>query len=156
MIFGKKKKTEINDNNVEVIKPEDIDSSDGVDSSDDVDSSDGVDAIATFNTFMSLYQQSVELDAKVETFRIKSKVELARIASQYKLSHDFLVMTFGEREKALSKHYEVLDKGLETGDKDLIIGAMQSISSIVTKSPLQDFEKFAKAYDDESQKLLDW
>ena len=68
----------------------------------------------------------------------------------------YLEGTFGERDKALVKHYDLLDKAVDSNDRDLILASLQGISSIVTKSPLDDFEKFVELYNDPSQELLDF
>lgn len=64
--------------------------------------------------------------------------------------------TFGERDKALTKHYDLLDKAVASNDRDLILASLQGISSVVTKSPLDDFEKFVELYNDPTQELLDF
>ena len=67
-----------------------------------------------------------------------------------------LEKTFGERDKALSKHYDLLDNAINSNDREMILVALHGISSIVTKSPLDDFEKFVELYNDTSQPLLDF
>ena len=52
--------------------------------------------------------------------------------------------------------FRSLDKAVASNDRDLILASLQGISSIVTKSPLDDFEKFVELYNDPSQELLDF
>lgn len=63
---------------------------------------------------------------------------------------------FGEREKALDVHYRTLDKAIESNDRELIVAAIQGISTIVTKTPLEDLERLAQLYNDSSAPLLDF
>ena len=58
----------------------------------------------------------------------------------------------GEENAASAKQ----DKAVASNDRDLILASLQGISSIVTKSPLDDFEKFVELYNDPSQELLDF
>lgn len=47
----------------------------------------------------------------------------------------------------------VLDKALKSNDRELIIGALQGISSIVVKNPLEDIAKLAFALQNPKQRL---
>lgn len=104
----------------------------------------------------SLYSDCQMVKAQTEQVKAWSQVEIAKTVAKYKSCQEFMYHTFGERDKALAKHYELLDKAIEGNDKDLIISALQGIGGIVTKSPLQDLEEFAKLYEDTSQPLLDF
>ena len=108
------------------------------------------------NNIATVYNNSLQVERDVAAVKAWSEVKLAEVAAKYKLCENFLNQTFSERDKALSKHYELLDKALETNNKDAIILAMQGISSIVTSSPLSDLEKFAQLYNDTSMPLLDF
>ena len=55
---------------------------------------------------------------------------------------------FGEREQALNKHYAVLDNAMQTGDREMVIVALQGISSIVVSNPLEQFTEMVKALED--------
>ncbi|MBO7561691.1 MAG: hypothetical protein J6T04_02245 [Bacteroidales bacterium] len=105
---------------------------------------------------LSLYAQCKEVEAKTEQLKIWSNVKIAEITAKYKSCQDFLEKTFGERDKALSKHYELLDNAIASGDRELIIHSLHGISNIVTSSPLDDFEEFVKLYEDTSRPLLDF
>ena len=104
----------------------------------------------------SLYRDCQMVEAQTEQVKAWSQVEIAKTVAKYKSCQEFMYHTFGERDKALTKHYDLLDKAIEGNDKDLIIAALQGIGGIVTKSPLQDLEQFAKLYEDTSQTLLDF
>lgn len=104
----------------------------------------------------SLYRDCQMVEAQTEQVKAWSQVEIAKTVAKYKSCQEFMYHTFGERDKALTKHFELLDKAIEGNDKDLIISALQGIGGIVTKSPLQDLEEFAKLYKDTSQPLLDF
>ena len=105
---------------------------------------------------VSVYNNSLQVERDVAALKAWSEVKLAEVAAKYKLCESFLNHTFGERDKALNKHYELLDKAIATNNKDAIILAMQGISGIVTSSPLADLEKFAQLYNDTSVPLLDF
>lgn len=93
---------------------------------------------------------------RTEQMRLWSDVQITSTIARYKLCHEFLSHTFEERDGALQKNYDVLDRAIENGDKELIIKAMQGISSIVTTSPLQELEEFTKIFNDPNAPLLDF
>lgn len=104
----------------------------------------------------NMYKECVLAEERTKQVQAWGQVEMARTVAKFKTAQDFLEKTFGERDKALSKHYDLLDNAVKSNDRNLILAALQGISSIVTKSPLDDFEKFVELYNDTSQPLLDF
>ncbi len=112
--------------------------------------------VDSVQSLYSMYNQAKEIEAKTEQMRLWSNVKIAEITTKYKSCQDFLEKSFGERDKALEKHYNILDRAIEKGDRELVLYALQGISGIVTKSPLSEFEKFVELYNDTSKPLLDF
>jgi len=115
--------------------------------------------IASSNTtqqLLDIHRQSVELRERTKQIDALSKVQIAKIAAKYRLAETALCNIFSERDKALGKHYELLDKAIEKDDNELVIAALKGISGIVSSSPLSDFEKMLSIYDDTSVPLLDF
>ncbi len=108
------------------------------------------------NNIVDVYAQCKEAEERSERMRVWGQVNMAETVAKFKSCQMFLDRVFGERDAALSKHYDLLDKAVASNDKDLIIAAIKGISTIVTKSPLEDLEAFAKVFNDESQPLLDF
>ena len=108
------------------------------------------------NNIVDVYAQCKEAEERSERMRVWGQVKMAETVAKFKSCQMFLDRVFGERDAALGKHYDLLDKAVATNDKDLIIAAIKGISTIVTKSPLEDLEAFAKVFNDESQPLLDF
>lgn len=108
------------------------------------------------NQAMDLYARCKEVSEKRKAVEAWSKVKITETVAKYKACEEFLNHTFGERDKALSKYYDILDKGVASGDNQLILSALQGISGIVTSSPLSDFKEFALLWEDTSQTLLDF
>ena len=103
-----------------------------------------------------MYAECKRIEAQTELVKAWSQAEIVKTVAKYKLCQEFMYHAFGERDKALTQHYDLLDKAIISNDKDLIIAALQGIGGIVTKSPLQDIEQFAKLYEDTSRPLLDF
>lgn len=103
-----------------------------------------------------VYAESQRLNAQVKMTEQWSRVEMAKTAAKFYATKELIERTFGERHEALSKYYNALDHALASGDRDLIVAAMHQISSIVTSSPLADFQTFVERFNDKSQPLLDF
>ena len=104
----------------------------------------------------NLYSQCMQVEARTEQVRAWSEAKITETVAKYRSCQDFLNFTFGERDRALSKHYDLLDKAVADGDRELIIAALKGISGIVTSSPLSDFDSFVQLYNDTTQPLLDF
>lgn len=103
-----------------------------------------------------VYRESQQLAAKVEVVKEYGKIELAKTAAKFQTTKHIIEEVFGERREALSRYYKTLDHAIETGEKGLIVSAMQNISSIVVSSPLSDIQNFMKVFEDKTQPLLDF
>lgn len=110
----------------------------------------------TMNMAKDIWNQSKQIELQAKQIDTWGNVQIAKTIAKFKTCQDFLERSFGERSGALNKNYEVLDNAVATGDREQILAVLKSISSIVTSSPLDDFEKFSELYDDESQPLLDF
>ena len=108
------------------------------------------------NQAMEIYARCQEVTEKRKAVEAWSKVKITETVAKYKACQDLLNHTFGERDKALSKYYDLLDNAVNSNDNQLIISALQGISGIVTSSPLSDFQEFVRVWDDTSQPLLDF
>ena len=104
----------------------------------------------------NMYRECILAEEKTKQVQAWGQVEIAKTVAKFKTAQDFMEKTFGERDRALSKFYDRLDDAVASGDREMILASLQGISSIVTKSPLDDFEKFVDLYNDTSQPLLDF
>lgn len=104
----------------------------------------------------NLYTQCQAFKARTEQINAWSNVQMANTIAKYKVCQQFLESTFGERNGALQKHYELMDKAIESGDRELILASLQGISNIVTKSPLDDLEQFYEVFNNPDLPLLDF
>lgn len=104
----------------------------------------------------SLYSSCLQMHERTKQIEAVTQVKLAQTIAKFKTCQDVITKTFAERDKGLQKFYDMMDKGVETGDRDLILAAMNNISNIVTTSPLADFQAFCKRCDDPDDPLIDF
>lgn len=105
------------------------------------------------NNVANVYQRSKEIERDICLIQSAKEVELRRIAAQYELCREVLQGTFGQRQQGLAAYYQVLDKALESDDREMIVAALQGISKIVVSNPLESYSKFLEAWNDKSKPL---
>ena len=88
-----------------------------------------------------LAKSEVDL-AKVEAAR---EVALAQIRLKYDLYRQVFQRIFDERRDAIEKHFEILAKGMEKDDRELVLGALKGLGQIVATSPFSDLKALAEA-----------
>lgn len=110
----------------------------------------------TAQNIAGIYRDCLSIEARTKQTQMMTELEITKTIAKFRSVEDFLQKTFGERDKALTKHYNLLDKGVVANDREMILAALHGISSIVTKSPLDDFDKFVALYNDTSKPLLDF
>jgi hypothetical protein len=110
----------------------------------DISKADALEIISKFLDFAIIAKQS-----EVEITRINAmeNMMITNITLKYDLYRRFFAAKFAERGKAIDKQFEVIDRGIQNNDKELIINGLKYLSETVKSSPLADFEKFKAAFD---------
>ncbi|CAM3420772.1 MULTISPECIES: hypothetical protein [Paenibacillus] len=101
------------------------------------------DIFSFFNQLTEAYNQSQS--TKVELARIEAMKEsvLLEIQNKYDLYHKVFDQIFDERRTAINKSFDLIDKGLDSGDKELVSIGMQGLSKIVSSSPFANIEQLS-------------
>lgn len=102
---------------------------------------------------MNIWSENKALNMQVQLLKIQNEKEIHLLTERYETYREIITQIFGERHIALTAHYKVLDKAMESNDRGLIIESLKGISSIVTNNPLQNFAEFSRILDDENETL---
>lgn len=116
----------------------------------------GSEMLSTFERIMSIRRDCEVMAQRTEQVRMIAQERIINTLAKFKQNQDIIEKVFGERDKALSKYYEVLDKALASNDRQMLLASMEQISKVVTTSPLAEIERLSQIYDDTSQPLLDF
>lgn len=100
---------------------------------------------------MDVYKTSMMVEQNIAAIRAPSEVQLAQIVSKFEFCKSALDHVFQDRHSALAAHYSVLNDAMKSNDRELIIGALRGISSIVVTSPLSDFTQIINNWDNFSK-----
>lgn len=122
--------------------------------------SNALDAKSAFQGLMdsySDYQKTKQRElTNREAIRADRDITLARIKSQKEVLELYLKETFKERRDMLNQMFKALDKGLETGDIDVINSSLGSIIAVAKESPLAQARQMLVDVKDPNVKSLDW
>lgn len=122
--------------------------------------SNALDAKSAFQGLMdsySDYQKTKQREmTNREAIRADRDITLARIKSQKEVLELYLKETFKERRDVLNQMFKALDKGLETGDIDVINSSLGGIIAVAKESPLAQARQMLVDVKDPNVKSLDW
>ncbi|GFM56371.1 hypothetical protein OH710_00745 [Pseudomonas capsici] len=94
----------------------------------------------SFNMLITAYSEHVKISetekTKREAITAFKETKLSQIESHRKVLEQYLSNTFKERSSAISGLFDALDKGIESGNSDLISSSIGAIVSITKESPL--------------------
>jgi len=77
---------------------------------------------------------------EIERYRAMRDVAITQITEKYKFAREYMNKTFAERRMVIEKQFEVIDKGLETHDYQLVNAGLQHVTAIVKDSPFKLFQ----------------
>ena len=101
---------------------------------------------------MDVYNTSLMVEQNIAAIRAASEVQLSQIATKFEFCKSALEHVFQDRHSALAAHYCVLNDAMKSNDREMILGALRGISSIVVTSPLKDFTEIVNNWDTYSKK----
>jgi biopolymer transport protein ExbB/TolQ len=82
-------------------------------------------------------------EVEIKTLEVKEKVLLTEIHLKYETYNKIFKAIFDERKDAITKSFDIIDKGLADDDKDLISMGLSSLSTIVASSPFSNLKRLS-------------
>jgi hypothetical protein len=73
-------------------------------------------------------------------------VMITEITQKYDLYRNVFGAIFAQRGKAIDKYFEVIDKGMNENNNQLIIEGLRYLSDTVKSSPFADFKSFKENF----------
>jgi hypothetical protein len=102
------------------------------------------DALAFFNSLMEAYREEQNLRRDLARIEAMKDVVLTEITKRYELYHGVFDKIFDERKQAIDCHFDVIDRGIASNDRALIIQGLQGLSTIVSSSPFANLQELSK------------
>lgn len=71
-------------------------------------------------------------------------VAVAEIGAKYTLLHKVFDRLFEERRDAINKHFEIIDRGIQHNDRELVLGGLKGLGDVVASSPFANAAELGK------------
>jgi hypothetical protein len=91
------------------------------------------------------YKEQQITEREIAKLQMQREVLLTEIRRKYDLYEKVFEHIFEERKMAIHKSFEIIDRGLETNDRELISSGLHSLSKIVSSSPFSDIQALSNS-----------
>lgn len=96
-----------------------------------------------FEKLIDAYSELQVTTRDLAKIQAQKEVVILEIEKKYEIYHKVFDSIFAERNAAITKSFEIIDKGLSSGDKELIGVGLQSLSKVVTSSPFANVQQLS-------------
>jgi hypothetical protein len=98
-----------------------------------------------FNLLLECRKESEITKREIKKYESMKDVMIQEIAGKYQFYEFFFSRIFSERQEAIKKDFEIIDKGMKENNRDLVSAGVSGLSQVVASSPFADMEKLKKA-----------
>jgi hypothetical protein len=99
------------------------------------------DVFAFFNNLLEAHKDQQTTQREIARIAAVKDVVLAEITNRYQLYHTVFDRVFDERKEAIDRHFDIIDRGIAAGDKQLILAGLEGLSRIVSSSPFANIQE---------------
>ena len=93
---------------------------------------------------------------RLDNERIILQNQFTQILCKHQRNMTIIEKRFAERGMVFSKYFEVIDKGLETGNDNLVLMGLSAVNNLVISDPLQDIQNTLRVLDSNDTLELDF
>jgi hypothetical protein len=102
-------------------------------------------ATEVFSQIMGFFRECEITKRETARYDAAVKILTIEINRKYDLWEKVFTEVFKERRAGILKTFEVIDRGMETNDRQMINMGLMGLSSIVASSPFADIDKMVSA-----------
>ncbi|MFY1832167.1 hypothetical protein ACN47A_40075 [Myxococcus fulvus] len=95
----------------------------------------GADVARFFSQVLEVRKEQLVTERELAKVNAVREVALTEITRKYDLLHKVFERVFEERRDAINKHFEIIDKGIKSNDRELILGGLKGLGDVVASSP---------------------
>ncbi len=99
--------------------------------------------VATYNNLLDVYKQDNIIKKDIAGIEAKKELLIKDMTLKYDLYHKVFDKVFDERGMAIEKSFDIIDKGLEDNDKEMISMGLKSLSTVVASSPFGNLSELS-------------
>ena len=102
------------------------------------------DAFSFLSSLVEAFREGQQTRREVAEIGARRDVLIAEITRHYDLYQGLFEKIFAERKDAVDRYFEIVERGIKTDNKDLIVSGLQGVSAIVSSSPFANVQELAK------------
>jgi hypothetical protein len=97
-----------------------------------------------FNLLLECRRESETTKREIKKYESMKDVMIQEITGKYRFYEFFFSKIFAERQEAIKKDFEIIDRGMKEDNRDLVSAGVSGLSRVVASSPFADMEKLKK------------
>jgi hypothetical protein len=102
------------------------------------------DVLTFFNNLLEAHREEQTTQREIARIAAVKDVVLAEITNRYQLYRTVFDRIFDERKEAIDRHFDIIDRGIATSDKQLVLAGLDGLSRIVSSSPFANIQELSK------------
>ncbi|QBP41980.1 hypothetical protein [Paenisporosarcina antarctica] len=108
------------------------------------------DILSFFKVVGEAYREHQVTEREIAQIQMQREIALREIELKYDLYRSIFEHIFRERRDAIDKTFELIDKGMNENNQELIASGMHHLSSIVRTSPFNDIDQLRTSLESNS------
>jgi hypothetical protein len=97
-----------------------------------------------FELLLACQKESEITKREAKKHEAMKEVMIREITGKYTFYEFFFSRIFAERQEAIKKDFEIIDKGMKENNRDLVSAGVSGLSRVVASSPFADMDKLRK------------
>jgi hypothetical protein len=103
------------------------------------------DVLSFFSNLVEAFREDRQVQREMASIDARRQVLIAEISGRYELYQSIFDRIFAERKDAVDMQFELVERGIQSNNKELIVHGLQGISAIVSSSPFANIQELAKS-----------
>lgn len=107
------------------------------------------DVFAVLRSLTEAYKEHQATEREIARIDANKEVALDHIRKKHDLYREAFCRIFDERRDIITRHFALIDKGIASNDRDLMLQGLQGLGEIVAASPFANFRELAQILEGE-------
>lgn len=100
-------------------------------------------ALDTFSKLVDLHKEHLVTKREIHKIDATKELLLEEMRNRYSFYRDIMNEVFEERKENINKLFEIVEKGLENNNNEIVLKSLESIGDIISSSPLANIKSIS-------------
>jgi len=102
------------------------------------------DVLSFLNNLVVAFREEQQTQRGLAEIGARRDLLIAEVTRRYDLYQSVFNQVFAGRRDAVDRYFELVERGITTNNKELIVNGLQGVSGIVSTSPFANIQELAK------------